>query len=115
MSATARPTGRPSHLESRLYDSEKSPPPKPAPVPELRTRAAALVGMLTAATGRQPTVTHSPEGIRIETVLPDDLGPAARTAVLLALAECSRYGHERVPERTTVWAELAAPTERARP
>ncbi|MCK8676662.1 hypothetical protein [Streptomyces lichenis] len=96
-------------------DAEGEAAPKELAVLDPRTRAAALVGMLTAATGGQPTVTHAAEGIRIETVLPDDLGPAARTAVLLALAECSRYGHERVPEHTTVWAELAAPGERGRP
>ncbi|MGA4955023.1 hypothetical protein [Streptomyces lavendulocolor] len=44
--------------------------------------------------------------VRIEADLPDDLGPAERRAVLIAIAACPRYGHDRTSKRVTIWAEL---------
>ncbi|KUH38371.1 MULTISPECIES: hypothetical protein [Streptomyces] len=75
-------------------------------MPTTETQTAAIVGMLTAATGTEPTVDRTPDCIRIEAPLPDDLGAAQRQAVLLALAECDRYGHIRTADGATVWAEL---------
>lgn len=81
-------------------------------MPTIRTQTAALVGMLRAATGTEPTVDEQSQRVRIETEIPDDLGPAERQAVLLAIADCPRYGHDRTAERVTVWAELDKETSR---
>ncbi|WP_251014965.1 hypothetical protein [Streptomyces sp. ISL-99] len=83
-------------------------------MPTIATRTAALVGMLTAATGAEPTVDDAPQHVRIEADLPDNLGPAKRHAVLAALDRADRYGHDRTEDRTTVWAELDKGTSHER-
>ncbi|MEU0722122.1 hypothetical protein ABZ498_33725 [Streptomyces lavendulocolor] len=75
-------------------------------MPATRSQTAALVGMLRAATGTEPTVHEESQHVRIEADLPDDLGPAERRAVLIAIAACPRYGHDRTSKRVTIWAEL---------
>ncbi|MEU6482749.1 hypothetical protein [Streptomyces sp. NPDC046887] len=75
-------------------------------MPGIETRATAVASMLQAATDAEPVVTIGPRLARIEVALPDDLGPARRQAVLFALDQCDRYGHDRIAERATVWAEI---------
>lgn len=70
-------------------------------------QAAALAGMLAAATGNEPRIEHTGAGaLRIEADLPDELTPTTRTAILTALAIADRYGHARTDTTDTVWAEL---------
>lgn len=72
-----------------------------------KAQAAALVGMLAAATGNEPRTEHTDSGaLRIEADLPDELTPTTRTAILTALAIADRYGHARTETTDTVWAEL---------
>lgn len=75
-------------------------------MPTVDTQAAALVGMLTAATGTDPQTTDGAGVIRIEADLPEELSPTTRTAILTALAIADRYGHTRTDDSDTVWAEL---------
>lgn len=70
-------------------------------------QAAALVGMLAAATGGEPRTTGTEAGaVRIEADLPEQLSPATRNAILAALATADRYGHTHTDDGDTVWAEL---------
>ncbi|MET9430811.1 hypothetical protein [Streptomyces sp. NPDC003036] len=75
-------------------------------MPSDKAKTAAIVGMLIAATGVEPTIEDAPGRVRIEAALPDHLGGTQRRAILLALDRADRYGHERRENRTTVWAEL---------
>ena len=77
-----------------------------------KAQAAALVGMLAAATGNQPRTGHTDTGaVRIEAELPDEMTPTTRTAILTALAIADRYGHARTETTDTVWAELDGEAE----
>lgn len=72
-----------------------------------KAQAAALVGMLAAATGNEPRTERTDSGaVRIEADLPEELTPTTRTAILTALALADRYGHARTDTTDTVWAEL---------
>ncbi|MET9516435.1 hypothetical protein [Streptomyces sp. NPDC002994] len=70
------------------------------------TKAAAVAAMLTAATGEEPRLDETPDRIRVETDLPEDLAPVTRIAVLTALAIAARFGHSRTANGDIVWAEL---------
>ncbi|MEW2084611.1 hypothetical protein [Streptomyces sp. NPDC005283] len=72
----------------------------------MHAQAAALAGMLAAATGSEPRSEETDRGIRVEADLPDQLSPTTRTAILTALAKADRYGHARTDSSDTVWAEL---------
>jgi hypothetical protein len=76
-------------------------------MPSVETQVAALTGMLAAATGLQPRTRAMPGGVRIEADLPDQLAPAARSAILAALGIADSYGHERTPDCEFVWALIA--------
>jgi hypothetical protein len=72
-----------------------------------KAQAAAVVGMLAAATGNEPQTAHTNSGaLRIEAELPAELTPTTRTAILTALAIADRYGHARTETADTVWAEF---------
>lgn len=73
-------------------------------MPSVEVQAAALAGMLAAATGNEPRTESTTAGIRIETQLPERLGPATRTAILTALAIAPEYGHTHLSGVETVWA-----------
>ncbi|MFJ2646438.1 hypothetical protein ACIO1C_06890 [Streptomyces sp. NPDC087420] len=76
-------------------------------MPTVDIQAAALVGMLAAATGGEPRTTGTEAGaVRIEADLPEQLSPATRNAILAALATADRYGHTHTDDGDTVWAEL---------
>ncbi len=81
-------------------------------MPSIETQTAAIVGMLAAATGAEPTTDETPRRVRIEATLPEPITPAARLAVLTALATADRYGHERTEQRSVVWVELDRETTR---
>jgi hypothetical protein len=72
----------------------------------MKAQAAALAGMLAAATGSEPRTTEADSWVRVEADLPDELSNAPRKAILTALATADRYGHTRTAENDTVWAEL---------
>ncbi|MET9801456.1 hypothetical protein [Streptomyces sp. NPDC006368] len=44
--------------------------------------------------------------IRIAVALPAQLSEAGRRALLTALADADRYGHDLTVEGATVWAEI---------
>ncbi|MET9481964.1 hypothetical protein [Streptomyces sp. NPDC006638] len=76
-------------------------------MPTVDIQAAALVGMLAAATGGEPRTIGTEAGaVRIEADLPEQLSPATRNAILAALATADRYGHTHTDDGDTVWAEL---------
>lgn len=72
----------------------------------VQAQAAALVGMLAAATGSEPRTEETDRGVRIEADLPEELSSTTRTAILTTLATADRYGHARTDTSDTVWAEL---------
>jgi hypothetical protein len=72
----------------------------------MHAQAAALAGMLAAATGSEPRTEETDRGVRIEADLPAELSSTTRTAILTALAIADRYGHARTDDSDTVWAEL---------
>jgi hypothetical protein len=73
-------------------------------MPSVEVQAAALSGMLAAATGNEPRTEDTPAGIRIEAELPEQIGPATRTAILTALSIAPEYGHTHSSGTETVWA-----------
>ncbi|QIQ04713.1 hypothetical protein [Streptomyces liangshanensis] len=76
-------------------------------MPTVDILAAALVGMLAAATGGEPRITGTEGGaVRIEADLPVQVSPTTRNAILTALATADRYGHTHTDRGDTVWAEL---------
>ena len=79
----------------------------------MQAQAAALAGMLAAATGRQPRTGRVGGGaFRIEADLPEELSSTKRVAILLALAIADRYGHQRTSDCDAVWAEIDGEAER---
>ncbi|GGX40271.1 hypothetical protein [Streptomyces chryseus] len=70
------------------------------------TQAAAIAAMLTAATGSDPRLDETPDRIRVEADIPEDLPSFTRAAVLAALTRAPRYGHDRAAGGDIVWAEL---------
>lgn len=75
-------------------------------MPSTETQTAAIVGMLAAATGTQPTVEHAGDYVYIEALTPEDLSDTSRSAVLRALSSADRYGHIRKDGQAVVWAEI---------
>lgn len=75
-------------------------------MPSVEVQAAALAGMLAAATGNEPRTERTSAGIRIVADLPRQMGPVMRTAILTALAHAPQYGHVHTAETDSVWAFL---------
>ena len=75
-------------------------------MPSVEVQAAALAGMLAAATGNKPRTERTSAGIRVMADLPHQMGPAMRTAILAALAQAPQYGHVHAAGTDTVWAFL---------
>ncbi|WP_336321343.1 hypothetical protein [Streptomyces lavendofoliae] len=71
-----------------------------------RTRVAVLTPHLAAVAGRQPRAQETPGATRIEVGVPLRLGEPGRRALLVALAEADRYGHDITADGETVWAEI---------
>ncbi|MCB5180021.1 hypothetical protein [Streptomyces antimicrobicus] len=70
-------------------------------------QAAALTALLAAATGSEPRLEATRDLIRIEADLPTELGPTTHAAILQALAQGARYGHQRTHGGAdTVWVEI---------
>ncbi|MER5932650.1 hypothetical protein [Streptomyces sp. NPDC002054] len=72
----------------------------------VETQAAALAALLAAATGAEPRLVSTVDGIRIEADLPEELAPTTHVAILGALAQGARYGHLRTHDGDTVWVEI---------
>ncbi|ORT58492.1 hypothetical protein [Streptomyces sp. CB03238] len=71
-----------------------------------RTRAAVLAAHFAAMAGREPQARETPEVIRIEVAMPVRLSEPGRRALLSALADADRYGHDITVDGATVWAEI---------
>ncbi|MFF8958779.1 hypothetical protein [Streptomyces sp. NPDC014894] len=69
-------------------------------------RAAFLADVLAAAVGREPRVSETASVTRVEVDLPSAPSPRTRTAILAALANADRFGHDRAGGRESVWAEV---------
>ncbi|MFJ1707296.1 hypothetical protein [Kitasatospora sp. NPDC088346] len=72
------------------------------------TRVFDLAGRLAAAAGVRARVRRRPGGggYRVEAPLSGDLGEDAHRAVLVALADADRFGHEYSDAAQLVWAEV---------
>ncbi|MDQ1009839.1 hypothetical protein QFZ82_004324 [Streptomyces sp. V4I23] len=68
--------------------------------------AVALAGMLAAATSSKPRITETPNAIRIEVNLPQELSNVTRSTILTSLGTADRYGHDRTDDGDSVWAEI---------
>ncbi|MDN3293108.1 hypothetical protein QWM81_03405 [Streptomyces ficellus] len=71
-----------------------------------RSRAAALAAHLAAMAGGEPQARETPELIRIGVALPARLSEAGRRALLAALADADRYGHDLTVDGATLWVEI---------
>lgn len=68
--------------------------------------AIALAGMLAAATSTEPRITETPDAVRIEVDLPEELSTVIRSTILTSLGAADRYGHDRTEDGDSVWAEI---------
>ncbi|WP_438296312.1 hypothetical protein [Streptomyces sp. HUAS TT7] len=74
-----------------------------------RTAATALASMLKAELGTTPRTDETPDLIRIEADVPDDLSETAHTRLLATLtAAAVRFGHDLTGEnkRSVLWVEV---------
>ncbi|NWF30663.1 hypothetical protein HW130_31180 [Streptomyces sp. PKU-EA00015] len=62
--------------------------------------------MLAAATSSEPRITETPNAIRIEVNLPQELSHVTRSTILTSLGAADRYGHDRTDGGDSVWAEI---------
>jgi hypothetical protein len=65
-----------------------------------------LAAHLAAVAGREPQTWETPGVTRIEVGVPLRLGEPGRRALLVALAQADRYGHDITADGETVWAEI---------
>jgi hypothetical protein len=62
--------------------------------------------MLAAATSSEPRITETPDAVRIEVDLPEELSTVTRSTILASLGTADRYGHDRTDSGDSVWAEI---------
>ncbi|PWI41061.1 hypothetical protein [Streptomyces sp. ICBB 8177] len=72
--------------------------------PEARAREVA--DRLAAATGTEARTLATPEAIRVEVYVPDEIPEPLHTALVDALRRADRYGHARTADAAVAWAEI---------
>ncbi|MEV7143630.1 hypothetical protein [Streptomyces tauricus] len=78
------------------------------------SRAVALAAELAALTEREAHTEEFADRIRVRVPLPARLGDARRRALLMALADADRYGHDMTARGGVVWAEIDVTTTTSR-
>ncbi|MFJ2264598.1 hypothetical protein ACIOKD_41120 [Streptomyces sp. NPDC087844] len=71
-----------------------------------KSRAVALAAKLAALTEREAHTEEFADRIRVRVPLPVRLGDVCRRALLMALADADRYGHDMTAQGGAVWAEI---------
>ncbi|MEU6173969.1 hypothetical protein ABZ832_18860 [Streptantibioticus parmotrematis] len=69
-------------------------------------RAAEVAALLAAATGTEARTTSTPDAIRVEVDVPDEIPEPLHTALVDALRRADRYGHARTTDAAVAWAEI---------
>lgn len=71
-----------------------------------KSKAVALAAQLSVLTGHTALIEEFTDRIRVRIALPAHLTDTCRRALLVALAEADRYGHDVTVERSAIWAEV---------
>jgi hypothetical protein len=71
------------------------------------SRAREVAEQLTAATGTEARTTETPDAIRVEVEVPDEVTAELLAALVKALTAADRYGHDRTATTGVAWAEIA--------
>lgn len=70
------------------------------------SRALEIAGRLTAAIGTETRTTETPDAVRVEVDVPDEVSSELLTAIVDALSLADRYGHDFTATSNVAWAEV---------
>ena len=71
-----------------------------------KSRAVALAAQLTALAGNVAHTEEFRDRIHVRITLPPHLPDGRRRALLTALADADRYGHDVTADRSVIWVEV---------